>query len=336
VFGATESAAAVRRAVDMMAIDAASGKLGTQTRATWVTAPLGRAKLPCRLDRLARWQNLNNWNVVPHGVDLSSFRPLDKTSARKVFALPQSAFVVGSVNTNQFRKRQDITMRAFAVLRRRVPDAILVLHCSGGDSQGWDLAQLADYLGITDSVFLVHHSHPQLSEEQLAALYNTFDVHLNTSGGEGWGLTSVESAACGVPQMVPNWSATREIWQRWGVLLPVENWRYEPKGLNTAHCQVSVEQTAELLVEIAQNHAYRERLGLLAQQRAGQQFGWDRVGMAFEEIMQRALKEPRAVGLSVEEMIRDRVGRVDSELAGVLTQSDYRARYGAEVTQPQK
>lgn len=335
-FGAREAAAGVRRAIEMMSVDATSANVGHDTPATWVSTPMGKGKVPGRLDRFARWQNVNAWNVIPHGVDLAMFGREDKAACRRMFGLPESAFIIGCVNTNQFRKRQDIALRVLVQLARTVPEAMVVFHCAGGDSQGWDLAQLADYLKIGNRVVLVHHQAPFLSDEQLRALYNSFDVHINTSGGEGFGLTSIEAGACGIPQLVPNWSATREIWAGAGVLLPVQEWRFEPKALNTAHCLVDVERTAALLEHIAKDSAYCAQLGVLAYERAKRQFGWDVVGRAFEDLLMRALKESPPQPVTVNQLLADKSGAVESELAGLATMTDYHKKYGSECVQPLK
>jgi glycosyltransferase involved in cell wall biosynthesis len=51
-----------------------------------------------------------------------------------------------------------------------------------------------------------------LSDADLNRLYNACAVGLNTSAGEGFGLVSFEHAAAGVPQVVPDHAALRELW----------------------------------------------------------------------------------------------------------------------------
>jgi glycosyltransferase involved in cell wall biosynthesis len=65
----------------------------------------------------------------------------------------------------------------------------------------------------------------------LNAIYNTADVHINTSEGEGWGLTSHEGAACNVPQIVPDHSACQELFADYATLIPVDHQRYDPETL---------------------------------------------------------------------------------------------------------
>ena len=70
---------------------------------------------------------------VPHGVDTTVYRPLDrKAECRAKLGLPADAFVVGMVANNQGnmppRKAFPQVFQAFADLRRRRPDAMLYLH----------------------------------------------------------------------------------------------------------------------------------------------------------------------------------------------------------------
>lgn len=325
-FAARESAAAVQDAVDVVAessIHESKGRVTMDTEATWFSLPKGKSVLQCRLDRMARYQNPAGWNVIPHGADLSLFEPRDRKLCRRLFNLPTDAFVVGSVGTNQFRKRQDLTLLAFADLLQTHPTAILVLHCMGGDRQGWDLQQLARYFGIERQCRFVHHEHPNLSDDDLVSLYNTFDVHVNTSGGEGWGLTSVESAACGTPQLVPDWSATREIWADTGVLLPVRNFRFEPKFLNTAHCEIDTVETAQVFRLLADDPELRALIGARCRARAESMHTWDEIGGAFEVLLRQALQEPEPASYSFRRMQEGREPGVRSELAGVSSIEHY-------------
>ncbi len=44
----------------------------------------------------------------------------------------------------------------------------------------------------------------------LAKVFNLFDVFMLTGVGEGWSLPALEAMACGVPCIVPDWSALGE------------------------------------------------------------------------------------------------------------------------------
>jgi D-inositol-3-phosphate glycosyltransferase len=314
-FGAREAAAGMREAADVVGPQVERAAASTTGAPTWFSIPKDGGELHCRLDRMARLQNPTGWDVVPHGVDLALFRPEPQRAARAQYGIPESAFVVLNVNTNQFRKRQDLTIRAFARFARTRPEALLILHCMGGSSgQGWDLSQLARYYGVQHQVVLVHQKRPVLTDDELRVLYNTADVQINTAGGEGWGLSSFEGAACGIPQLVPDWSATRELWAGAGVLLPVADWRHEPKMLNTAHAILSVPGIVAALERLYEDTTERSIVGEQCYHRAHAQVGWPEVATRFDRLITAARREAPARACPMSAVVAARRGVCRSEL----------------------
>ncbi|HVT10986.1 MAG TPA: glycosyltransferase family 4 protein [Fimbriimonadaceae bacterium] len=167
--------------------------------------------------------------VIPHGIDIEAFHPLAKSipesravARRRLFPdRPElrDAFIVLNANRNCPRKRIDATLRGFALFARDRPDAWLYLHMGMKDS-GCDVLALAAELGIRDRLLTTtaEPERPKIEDEELNVIYNACDVGLNTSTGEGWGLVAFEHAATGAPQIVPNHSACRELWEGHGVL----------------------------------------------------------------------------------------------------------------------
>lgn len=153
--------------------------------------------------------------VVPLGVDLDIYKPQDRAEMRRLLLPPRAheSFIVGCANRNQPRKRMDLLISYFAQWVREFKrhDAMLYLHVAPTGDKGYDLRQLMAYHGINDRLIL---QEPEvgygLSERSLAAQYATWDVGMTATQGEGWGLTTMEGMACGIPQIVPRWSALAE------------------------------------------------------------------------------------------------------------------------------
>lgn len=164
--------------------------------------------------------------VVPLGVDLEAFRPMDRLEARAALGVLDyvgDAFIVGNVNRNQPRKRWDLTIRYFAKWAKAPgapPKARLFLNAAPTGDTGVDVMDLARRYGIADRIMLHEPPmHEGVGEERLRATYAAFDVQVTTTQGEGWGLTTLEGMACGIPQVLPLWSALGE-WAApaaWGV-----------------------------------------------------------------------------------------------------------------------
>lgn len=154
--------------------------------------------------------------VIPHGVDLTAYYPVDKKEARKTLGMNESqqdAFIVGNVNRNQVRKRLDLSIMYFAEWWRKAnrPNAYLLLHCQLEDA-GWDLIQLARYFGILDRmIFTGGRGNLAFNPlDRMKLVYSALDLQISTGHGEGWGLTHMEGMACKVPQLLPRYSALAE------------------------------------------------------------------------------------------------------------------------------
>lgn len=159
---------------------------------------------------------------APHGVDVKTFTPkatVDGRSGRKLLSIPEDAFLVGMVAANKgtapMRKAWGENLLAMGKLMADRDDVWLYLHTEKRGAQGGaDLAALAEACGIPSerTVWCDQWSYyAGLSQEVLAALMSSFDVHLLCSKGEGFGVPVLEAAACGTPSIVSNFTAQPEL-----------------------------------------------------------------------------------------------------------------------------
>jgi len=159
---------------------------------------------------------------VPHAIDTGIYKPtptIGADTARSVFGIPETAFVVGMIANNKgkfpSRKGFDQAFLAFSAFRQAHDDAVLYVHAEAtGMSDGINLHRLAAACGIPeDSVFFAdQYAYRQgLPDPVMAGLYSSFDVLLCASRGEGFGIPVVEAQSCGVPVIVTNWTAQPEL-----------------------------------------------------------------------------------------------------------------------------
>lgn len=197
-------------------------------------------------------------SVAGHGVDLAAFTPdSNGTSikermlrAQAQFDLPAPTWVVLNASRPDPRKRIDLSLEAFALASRDLPDEVaLCLH------QAWSFPQFVEplreqarALGIPDRVIWWPPRPGPVSDAGLNRLYNAAAVGLNTSLGEGFGLVSFEHAATGAPQLVPAHPALRELWGESAVLVPVKPARsdYSPLRLGEVDIQAAADAIARL------------------------------------------------------------------------------------------
>lgn len=171
-------------------------------------------------DEAKRCGYVGNSTVIPLGVDLEIYWPRGRRASRRAYGIPDDAFIVGSVARNNPRKRLDLTIEYVAefIRRQRRDDIYLFMHCTDLTTNGWNIKELARMWEIEGRVFRTSlDSYLGVSEDQLAEIYSTFDVQLSTAHGEGFGLPVLEGMACGVPQVVPDWSALGD-WPRDGAI----------------------------------------------------------------------------------------------------------------------
>ncbi len=228
--------------------------------------------------------------VIPLGVDLEAFYPVDKREARleRKLDLILDKFVVGNVNRNQPRKRWDLTIKYFAewVKAERIFDAFLYLHTAPTGDIGCDVKQLMKYYGVYDRLIL-REPQPWYGDDSRAMLatYNCFDVQVSTTQGEGFGLTTFEGMACAVPQIVPEWSALAETTPGAVELIPCTSTAIGWPYLNVIGGLADQTAFTKALSLMYHDKAYRADIGRRGFHRAAEdRYRWEGIG-------QRWLKE---------------------------------------------
>jgi glycosyltransferase involved in cell wall biosynthesis len=223
--------------------------------------------------------------VVPHGVDRSVFYKLfnNRVHAKKLLfsSVPDLAndesFVVLNANRNQPRKRIDLTLLGFKLFAEKTPKNVkLYLHCGKKDA-GWFIPDIVANLGLEDRVIMTESDKtlPQIPTEAMNLLYNACDVGINTSTGEGWGLVNVEHAVTGAPQIVPNHTSTKEIFEDTGLLIDVATWIFTT-DVGHRHAMINPEDLANKLLELYQNRTLYNQLAEKSIEKFSQpQYDWD-------------------------------------------------------------
>lgn len=189
---------------------------------------------------------------VPHGVDTKIFKPGNRAEAKKAVGFPSDRFIVGMVAANKgnpSRKAFTPQLEAFAMLKKKHPDALLYLHTTTGErgeNAGVNLPELLNYLGLKphqDYLFCDQYQNMLgFPDIHMAMLYNAFDVHMLVSMGEGFGIPILEAQACGCPVIIGDWTAMEELcfggWKvdkreavKWWTPLAAYQWFPHPEAI---------------------------------------------------------------------------------------------------------
>ena len=237
-------------------------------------------------------------SVIPHGLDSEKFYPMDKKEARKKLGLTDDVFIVLNGNRNQFRKRIDVTISAFAKFAVGRPDARLYLHM-GLKDQGWDVmpvfAREMQKNGLDPNGRIIMSANtpnpPNVSVEMLNWIYNAADVGVNTTKGGGWELVNFEHAACRVAQVVPDHTSTKEIFEGYGKLIRCDHVDVDTNFGREMPCP-SDTNLAELLTELYENPQERLETAERCYQRVTDvAFQWDTVAAEFHKVFQEVLDD---------------------------------------------
>lgn len=211
--------------------------------------------------------------IVPPGVDIERFRPLDadeRRAARNHLGLPVDAELVVAISRLVPRKGFDTAIRAAARLAPHRPRLVLAISGGGRDEQrlrklAGELAAPVRFLG-------------RVPNDDLPRLYGCADVFTmmcrNRWGGleqEGFGIVFVEAAACGVPQVAGDSGGAAEAVAHGSTGLVID----DPED---------DEAVAVALAELLDDPARRAAMGVAARHRAETEFSYDvlaaRLGVA--------------------------------------------------------
>ena len=214
--------------------------------------------------------------VVPPGVDVDRFVPLDaeaRAKARALFDLPPDARVVVSISRLVPRKGMDVLIEAAARLAPDRPDLVVVIGGSGRDRGRLD--RLVARTGAP--VRLVG----RVPDADMPALYGGADVSAmlcrNRWGGleqEGFGIVFLEAAACGVPQVAGASGGAAEAVAdgRTGLVVDAPD---DPVAV------------AQALARLLDDEDRRRTMGAAGRDRAVREFGYDVLAARLAGVLDR-------------------------------------------------
>jgi phosphatidyl-myo-inositol dimannoside synthase len=162
-------------------------------------------------------------------------------------------------------KGVDTVIKALSAVRARIPDLEYIVVGSGSDLDRHK--RIAADLGVADRVQFLG----SVDEKALRAAYESCDVFVLPSAGEGFGIVFLEAMHYRKPIIAANSGATPEVVREGetGILVEAEN----------------VEQLAAAMIALAASQPERERMGQAGYKRLRQNFTFDHFKRGLREIV---------------------------------------------------
>lgn len=159
----------------------------------------------------AYWANPERVFVVPPGVDLATFHPMERGAARREIGYGTGRLLL-FVGRLERLKGVEIAIRALALLRDRQHDDVRLLILGedsreGDESEKDRLKGIADAAGVRDRVDFVG----SVAHHELPFFYGAADVCVMPSYSESFGLVALEAQACGCPVVASGVSGLRSV-----------------------------------------------------------------------------------------------------------------------------
>jgi glycosyltransferase involved in cell wall biosynthesis len=129
--------------------------------------------------------------VIPNGVDLSTFHPADKRVTRAALGIPQASkvllFTANAVRQNVWKDYQTVRDAVALTAERMSGQAVLFLAL-GEDA-------LAERIGPAEVRFVPYQTDPEV----VARYYQAADVYVHATRADTFPNTVLEALACGTP-----------------------------------------------------------------------------------------------------------------------------------------
>jgi hypothetical protein len=175
--------------------------------------------------RLMNDRGIKN-HYAPHAFDKNVYKPtyeVQGVPTRQFMGVDDDDFLISIVFANKsnrilHRKAIDVQLSAINLWRTQMkPDRKVKIYLHTEPTPvfgGFDIPRLMEAIGIpVDDVIFPDAQRMRVGypPEELAAFYTASDLVMNATMGEGFGVTNIESQACGAKLLTSNWTASMDL-----------------------------------------------------------------------------------------------------------------------------
>lgn len=262
------------------------------------------------------WSHHFNMDFIYHGVDHKLFNRLSKDTVmeqrRKIFeGTPEKEkrFPGGADDTmfflfvgrNSKRKMIDRLIHAFSIVAKKYRNFHMGMKV--GDPMnihgyGYDIMDLIRYYDMQGRISILdtESNYMEGVDERMLALWNNIaDVGISATGGEGFGLTTLESQSCSTPYIITDYTTSRELIgnNERGWLVPYDTLFHG--DYNILKALVNIQAMADTMEESYLNEKARRRKGNNAYNWVRKNMTWDIIADKFDKYFRNALDEYSSV-----------------------------------------
>ncbi|OGZ97623.1 MAG: hypothetical protein A3J10_03125 [Candidatus Sungbacteria bacterium RIFCSPLOWO2_02_FULL_54_10] len=209
--------------------------------------------------------------IVRNGVDVEKF----KIQNVKGKTTRQTEKIIISVSRLVPKNGIDILLRAFAEVKKEIPQA--VLHIAGDGPERDALETLAGALGVRGAVLFLG----EVPHDDLPAHLSTADIFVRPSRSEGMGNAFVEAMAAGLPVIGAAVGGIPDIieHERTGLLVRSED-AYD---------------LARHIRDLLRDPAFAKKLASAGREKAVRDFDWDKIAAAYGDIFSQEINAKKRV-----------------------------------------
>jgi len=154
--------------------------------------------------------------LILEGTDPQIFKPIDKMRARMELGIPVNRFVFGMIAANKEnppRKGYQEILEALKLFVKNHPEGILFIHSQQIAGGGFPIREYAKHLEVDNHIMIYDQYKASFGSDSHAINkeLNAFDVTMNASQTEGFGLGIIESQSAGIPVIVNNCHSMPEL-----------------------------------------------------------------------------------------------------------------------------
>ena len=161
--------------------------------------------------------------VIPNGIDIGKFKPVDKLEARKELGLPADIKIMISVGGLVKRKGFHEVIALLPEIKKIHPDIkyLIVGGATVEGNYGPELRKTVRRLHLENDVLFAGHQRHDKIYKWLSAS----DVFCLATSNEGWANVFLEAMACGLPVVATNVGGNREVVssEDYGLLFDINN-----------------------------------------------------------------------------------------------------------------